>query len=252
MNMYENNQLFCFWTPSMVRMLCVWMSECFLAKVGLAVAVAVAVIRGRPQGVDLRRHIQALSARLRESARTRRSEAEEPGRQAPGRGASLVATTIASAGHAVSTESEGTPKLSQLLCCRRRPLPEPLDLCVAVTTGGCHTAKSFLVARILSEVSVLADRLCLAIHENTSVDKIPVDNYGQALRLLRMAEELLLGERRPASWPQVNAEQTASVRHLERQTLALCQEFPLFAVTVWRVAALFVAANLSSSAPEHL
>ncbi|XP_037099894.1 uncharacterized protein LOC119117632 isoform X2 [Syngnathus acus] len=227
------------------------LEECFLAKVGLAVAVAV--IRGRSQGVDLRRHIQALSARLRESERTRRSEAEEPGR-----GASLVATTTASAGHAVSTESEGTaghhtgtPKLSQLLC-RRRPLPEPLDLCVTVTTGGSHTAKSFLVARILSEVSVLADRLCLAIHENASVDKIPVDNYGHALRLLRMAEELLLGDRRPASWPQVNAEQTASVRHLERQTLALCQEFPLFAVTVWRVAALFVAANLSSSAPERL
>ncbi|XP_061667401.1 meiosis-specific protein MEI4 isoform X2 [Syngnathoides biaculeatus] len=116
-----------------------------------------------------------------------------------------------------------------------------LASCLA-TLGRSRVAKTFLVGHILSEVGGLADALCRAIQENASVDEIPVDEYHNALRLLTILEELLSDVR--------SSEQTESLRYLEQQTFALSQEFPLLAVSVWRVAALIRTQNLSSCAPN--
>ncbi|XP_077408123.1 proteasome subunit beta type-6 isoform X5 [Vanacampus margaritifer] len=103
------------------------LEECFLAKV--SVAVAMSVIRSRPEGASVSQHVEALAARLKERDQTWRSKAEELQREVLGlRQALLVATATASAGHNVTTESEcapgsdsDTPELFQLV-----PPPPPL------------------------------------------------------------------------------------------------------------------------------
>ncbi|XP_077408121.1 proteasome subunit beta type-6 isoform X3 [Vanacampus margaritifer] len=119
---------------------------------------------------------------------------------------------------------------------RRQPTVDLLAECL-VALGRSRMAKSFLVGHILSE-------------ENASVDEVPVDEYHNALRLLSILEELLSDS--PLSWRQeVKSEQMASLRRLQQQMFALWHEFPLFAVTVWRVAMLAASSNLSSSATDH-
>ncbi|XP_077366080.1 meiosis-specific protein MEI4 isoform X2 [Festucalex cinctus] len=114
---------------------------------------------------------------------------------------------------------------------RRQPTVDLLAECLAAL-GRSRMAKSFLVAHILSQ-------------ENAGVERIPVDEYHNALRLLTILEDLLSDSSRRQ---EVKWEQTESLRHLEQQVFALSHEFPLFAVTVWRVAALAASTNLSSSA----
>ncbi|XP_061559654.1 meiosis-specific protein MEI4 isoform X4 [Phycodurus eques] len=82
--------------------------------------------------------------------------------------------------------------------------------------------------------------------ENASVHKIPVDEYHNALRLLTILEELLSDSRASRR----KSEQAESLQYLEQQTFTLSQEFPLFAVSMWRVAALVGTTNVSSSAPN--
>ncbi|XP_019740470.1 meiosis-specific protein MEI4 [Hippocampus comes] len=116
---------------------------------------------------------------------------------------------------------------------RRQPTLELLTECLAAL-GRSRMAKSFLVARILSEVSALADALGRAIHENAGADKIPVDEYHNALRLLRILEELPSDS--PASRRrEATSEQAESLRRLQQQMFAISPEFPLFALTVWRM-----------------
>ncbi|XP_061610359.1 meiosis-specific protein MEI4 isoform X6 [Phyllopteryx taeniolatus] len=342
--------------------------ECFGAKV--SVAVAMSVIRRRPAGVGVGRHVHTLAARLTEGEQTWRSKAELLQQEVLGlRQALLVATATAteSTGPDVTTESDSdTPELLQLVPAQQQQLPSnrqqaaqrraelphehflhsccafqradppwlgpgrdtdtaevsadapcrlldtlaatfrerslvggagrlalkacrasarAMDLfssrgapsarlttrlqaslrelaaillhasrqptvdvsasCLAAL-GRSRMAKPFLVGHILSEVSVLADALCRAVQENASVDKIPVDEYHNALRLLTILEELLSDSRASRR----KSEQTESLQYLERQTLTLWQEFPLFAVSVWRVAALVGTTDVPSSAPN--
>ncbi|XP_061559652.1 meiosis-specific protein MEI4 isoform X2 [Phycodurus eques] len=132
-----------------------------------------------------------------------------------------------------------------LLHASQHPTVDVLASCLAAL-GRSRIAKSFLVGHILSEVSVLADALCCAIQENASVHKIPVDEYHNALRLLTILEELLSDSRASRR----KSEQAESLQYLEQQTFTLSQEFPLFAVSMWRVAALVGTTNVSSSAPN--
>ncbi|XP_051909329.1 meiosis-specific protein MEI4-like isoform X1 [Hippocampus zosterae] len=131
---------------------------------------------------------------------------------------------------------------------RRQPMLELLTQCLAAL-GRSRMAKSFLVAGILSEVGALADALCRAIHENAAADKIPVDEYHNALRLLRILEEL--PSEPPASRRrQVTAEQAESLQRLQQQMFDVSPEFPLFALTVWRVSVRVMPTSVGSSAPN--
>ncbi|XP_057678667.1 uncharacterized protein LOC130907513 [Corythoichthys intestinalis] len=113
----------------------------------------------------------------------------------------------------------------------RHPTADLLSECLVVL-GRSRAANSFLFVAVLSEASELAERLCHAVQENTGVADFPADEYHMAWRLLTIAEEL------PKDAPvarrhRVRLEQT--LRQLERQMLALWQEFPLLAVAVWRM-----------------
>ncbi|XP_051909330.1 meiosis-specific protein MEI4-like isoform X2 [Hippocampus zosterae] len=118
---------------------------------------------------------------------------------------------------------------------RRQPMLELLTQCLAAL-GRSRMAKSFLVAGILSE-------------ENAAADKIPVDEYHNALRLLRILEEL--PSEPPASRRrQVTAEQAESLQRLQQQMFDVSPEFPLFALTVWRVSVRVMPTSVGSSAPN--
>ncbi|XP_061610360.1 meiosis-specific protein MEI4 isoform X7 [Phyllopteryx taeniolatus] len=99
--------------------------ECFGAKV--SVAVAMSVIRRRPAGVGVGRHVHTLAARLTEGEQTWRSKAELLQQEVLGlRQALLVATATAteSTGPDVTTESDSdTPELLQLVPAQQQQLP---------------------------------------------------------------------------------------------------------------------------------
>lgn len=70
-----------------------------------------------------------------------------------------------------------------------------------------------------------------------------MDEYHNALRLLRILEEL-------PSDSEVASEQAESLQRLHQQMFAISPEFPLFALTVWRVSVRGMATSRWSSAPN--
>ncbi|XP_054617520.1 meiosis-specific protein MEI4-like [Dunckerocampus dactyliophorus] len=119
---------------------------------------------------------------------------------------------------------------------QRHSTCEMLTACL-VALASSSMSKSFLVAHFLCEISALADVLWHALQEKSPLDVFPVDQYQNSGRLLWILEELL--QNSEVAWREkAQFEWMDSLLHLQRRMFALSEEFPLFAISTWRIAAL--------------
>nr|XP_057942474.1 meiosis-specific protein MEI4 isoform X2 [Doryrhamphus excisus] len=127
---------------------------------------------------------------------------------------------------------------------QRHSTSEMLTACL-VALASSRMAKSFLVAHFLCEISALAD-LLWHTQQDSPLDVFPVALYQNSGRLLWILEELLQNSE-VAGQEEERCEWTDSLLHLQRRLFALSEEFPLFAISAWRIAALYSSAPNESS-----
>ncbi|XP_061757413.1 meiosis-specific protein MEI4-like isoform X1 [Nerophis ophidion] len=113
---------------------------------------------------------------------------------------------------------------------------ELLTACL-VTLANSRMSKSFLVGHFLCEVNILADRLWKAMQDDSPLDVFPVDHYQNLSHILWILEEHL--QTSEVAVPEEDwSEWVDRLLHLEQRMFALSEEFPLFAIIVWRIVAL--------------
>ncbi|XP_034436581.1 meiosis-specific protein MEI4 isoform X1 [Hippoglossus hippoglossus] len=113
-----------------------------------------------------------------------------------------------------------------------------------VTLGSSNMSKSFVIRHILSQISAVADELWHILQggESSRLDQFPVDRYHNSCHLFWILEQLLQNSEVPCR-VETGSEQTGFLRHLEQHLFLLSDEFPLFAIYMWRIGSLLTSSG---------
>ncbi|XP_034017803.1 meiosis-specific protein MEI4 [Thalassophryne amazonica] len=124
--------------------------------------------------------------------------------------------------------------------------PQPSGLQVAETLRACLTAVGgsrmstcFLIRHILSLINTLADlfvQLCQG-EVSAGLSRFPVDQYENSCHLFMILEELLQ-KSEVRGREVIGAEKDIFLKHLEQNLCLLSEEFPLFAIYMWKIGSL--------------
>ncbi|XP_034436582.1 meiosis-specific protein MEI4 isoform X2 [Hippoglossus hippoglossus] len=78
--------------------------------------------------------------------------------------------------------------------------------------------------------------------ESSRLDQFPVDRYHNSCHLFWILEQLLQNSEVPCR-VETGSEQTGFLRHLEQHLFLLSDEFPLFAIYMWRIGSLLTSSG---------
>ncbi|XP_056150216.1 meiosis-specific protein MEI4 [Lampris incognitus] len=119
-----------------------------------------------------------------------------------------------------------------------------LTECV-VQLGASSVFRSLIIRHLLSQINSLTQQLWLTCQEKEMPghEWFAVNQYENSLYLFWILEQLLqratvTGEREKINEPGFIQEQRAFKEHLEQHIFLLSDEFPLFALYMWRIGAL--------------
>ncbi|KAM4632858.1 meiosis-specific protein MEI4 [Polymixia lowei] len=143
----------------------------------------------------------------------------------------------------VTRVEERLKELTRLLLCgdelNRFQLGERLTDCLVVL-GASKLLKTLLIRHILSQINNLAHQLCQG-QETAGPERFTVHRYENSFYLFWILEQLLQRSEVPGREQMgsgVTPEQKAFQGLLGHHVLLLSDEFPLFALYMWRIGAL--------------
>ncbi|XP_076011023.1 meiosis-specific protein MEI4 [Genypterus blacodes] len=108
-----------------------------------------------------------------------------------------------------------------------------------ITLGGSSLSASYLIRHILSQISSLAEQIWQACQatENSASDTFHVYEYENSCYLFSILEQLLQNSEVRGTL-QMGPEQKAFKEKLDQHILLLSDEFPLFALYLWKIGGL--------------
>ncbi|XP_071766411.2 meiosis-specific protein MEI4 [Centroberyx gerrardi] len=140
----------------------------------------------------------------------------------------------------------------------RLQVEEKLMGCLIVL-GRSGSSKSFLIRHVLSQINGLAERLWQACQgkESSGPEEFAVNQYENSVYLFWILEELLQKSEVPGREEMGSgvtshhhtAEQKALLGQLEHHVLLLSDEFPLFALYMWRLGGLLSCSDTAQDPP---
>ncbi|KAL0967296.1 hypothetical protein UPYG_G00250420 [Umbra pygmaea] len=130
---------------------------------------------------------------------------------------------------------------------------ERLTECL-VLLGRSHFLKNFLIAHLLSEISLLAEHLWIACQGERAEghNQLDVSRYENSFYLFWLLEQLLQAEQGPPGAPgrtglDWRTDLRALQSSLERSILVLSDDFPLFVLYMWRIGALLMPTSVNGA-----